>query len=132
MDYKRRYSNSVLNLTPLIDVVFLLLVFFMLTAHFVDEESMAIDLPQASSGTTPSETPYVNVILGADDSIRIDAEIVAEEMLMQRMRSALEAPDKRRVRLRGDTQSQLGLAVKVIDYARSAGAESVDIMTEQP
>ncbi len=132
MDYRRRHSTSVLNLTPLIDVVFLLLVFFMLTAHFVEDEAMVIDLPEARSGVAVSESPYVNVIIGADGNIRIEDNIVTEAMLRLKMQSALQAPGKRSVRLRGDTQSRFGLAVKVIDTARAVGAESVDIITEQP
>ncbi|MES9888895.1 MAG: biopolymer transporter ExbD, partial [Candidatus Sedimenticola sp. 6PFRAG1] len=45
MGYERRRSSTVLNLTPLIDIVFLLLVFFMLTAHFIQEERIDIELP---------------------------------------------------------------------------------------
>lgn len=132
MDYRRRHSNFVLNLTPLIDVVFLLLVFFMLTAHFVEDEMLVIDLPAASSGAPLNEDPYVNVTIAADGSLYVEQQVVTEAMLNSHIQQALTAPDKHSVRLRGDTESRFGLAVKVIDIAQSSGADSVDIVTEQP
>ncbi|WP_143558479.1 ExbD/TolR family protein, partial [Solemya velum gill symbiont] len=56
MAYERpRHSNVVLNLTPLIDIVFLLLVFFMLTAHFIEDQALVVDLPDANSAPAAAE-----------------------------------------------------------------------------
>lgn len=126
----RRRSNVVLNLTPLIDIVFLLLVFFMLTAHFIEDESLAIDLPQAQSSQPAEEDGFVEVQLTNAGEIRLDGETVTEDALEAALRQALEAPDRHSVRLRGDEAGQLGAAVGIIDAARRAGAESLDILTE--
>ncbi|MEE9358745.1 MAG: biopolymer transporter ExbD, partial [Sedimenticolaceae bacterium] len=63
---RRRHSNVVLNLTPLIDIVFLLLVFFMLTAHFIEDESIAIDLPEATSSAKADDEGFVEVAMTPD------------------------------------------------------------------
>ena len=130
---RRRRSNVVLNLTPLIDIVFLLLVFFMLTAHFIEDQVIDITLPKAkSSATTEQKDEYVEVVLSPAGELLVAGELVAAEDLEETLRGALHAPGKRFVRLRGDQESNFGMAVHVIDAARSAGAESLNILTERP
>lgn len=129
---RRRRSATVLNLTPLIDIVFLLLVFFMLTAHFIEEETLEIELPTAASSGEAVEDGYVEVVIAPDGALLVEGKPARPETLVQTLRGALHAPDKRFVRLRGDTQARFGLGVQVIDAAREAGAESLDILTERP
>ncbi|MCG8426119.1 MAG: biopolymer transporter ExbD [Chromatiales bacterium] len=133
MGYERRQrSNVVLNLTPLIDIVFLLLVFFMLTAHFIEEQSIDITLPTATSADEQRDNPYVEITLTPRGEFRLNDTTVPDEELEQAIRTALNSPEKEFVRLRGDHQAQFGKAVKVIDAARNAGAASLDILTTQP
>ncbi|MES9846156.1 MAG: biopolymer transporter ExbD [Candidatus Sedimenticola sp. PURPLELP] len=132
MGYERRRSSTVLNLTPLIDIVFLLLVFFMLTAHFIQEERIDIELPAASSSATDDDDQFIDVVLLPDGKLIVDGLEITEDKLTDTLRGALHAPGKRYVRLRGDRAAQFGNAVTIIDAARSAGAESLDIVTERP
>ncbi|MES9963386.1 MAG: biopolymer transporter ExbD [Candidatus Sedimenticola sp. 20ELBAFRAG] len=132
MGYERRHSSTVLNLTPLIDIVFLLLVFFMLTAHFIQEERIDIELPTANSSATDDDDQFVDVVLLPDGKLIVDGLEITEDKLTDTLRGALHAPGKRYVRLRGDRAAQFGNAVTIIDAARSAGAESLDIVTERP
>ena len=132
MGYERRRSSTVLNLTPLIDIVFLLLVFFMLTAHFIQEERIDIELPPASSSATDDDDQFIDVVLLPDGKLIVDGLEITEDKLTDTLRGALHAPGKRYVRLRGDRAAQFGNAVTIIDAARSAGAESLDIVTERP
>jgi biopolymer transport protein ExbD len=130
-EYKRR-SSMVLNMTPLIDIVFLLLVFFMLTAHFIEDEAIAIDLPEAQNSAASEEDGYVEITMTPDGILLVDGRTTPLETLEETLRGALHAPKKRFVRLKGDHAAQFGLGVKVIDAARAAGAESLDILTERP
>jgi biopolymer transport protein ExbD len=130
-EYKRR-SSMVLNMTPLIDIVFLLLVFFMLTAHFIEDEAIAIDLPEAQNSAASEEDGYVEITMTPDGILLVDGRTTPLETLEETLRGALHAPEKRFVRLKGDHAAQFGLGVKVIDAARAAGAESLDILTERP
>lgn len=132
MGYKRRHSNIVLNLTPLIDIVFLLLVFFMLTAHFVEDEVISIDLPDATSSQVIGADEFVDIVIGANGVLLIEGQTADIAQLEAMIASALAVPGKRLVRLRGDTEASLGLAVRVIDAARAAGADAVDILTQRP
>lgn len=129
---RRRRSNVILNLTPLIDIVFLLLVFFMLTAHFIQDQAIDITLPKANSSKPIEKDEYVEVVLTPEGELQVDGKPVAKEDLEEIIRGALHAPNKHFVRLRGDHESNLGMAVHVMDAARRAGAESLDILTERP
>ena len=127
-----RRSRRSLNLTPLIDIVFLLLVFFMLTSHFVNDEAISIDLPQALSAVTQDEETVVEVIINSQGEISINGERVDLNELENKLSTSLAAKEKKLVTLRGDQAANLGIAVNVLDAAKKAGAESVDIVTQQP
>jgi len=129
---RRRRAGAILNLTPLIDIVFLLLVFFMLTSHFIENQAIDINLPKAKSGSEALEQEFVEIILNPQGELLVNGRLVPLERLQETIRGALHAPDVRFVRLRGDHQAQLGVVVSIIDAARGAGAESLDILTEQP
>jgi biopolymer transport protein ExbD len=126
----RRRLSHVPNLTPLIDIVFLLLVFFMLTSHFVREESIKVDLPVAQSGE-PDDNEYVQVTLDAEGRILLRDHFIDIAELEMRLRAELAQHSEKVVRIRGDRTARLGLAVGVLDAARKAGAEGVDIVTEE-
>lgn len=127
-----RRSSETPNLTPLIDIVFLLLVFFLLTAHFVKDEGIAIQLPEAESAVVSDDDALVEVSVDAEGVIRLSGEIVPQEQMQVRIKAALEGKAKKWVTLRGDRSTQLQAAISVLDAARRAGAESVDVVTEKP
>lgn len=126
----RRRLSHVPNLTPLIDVVFLLLVFFMLTSHFVREEAIKVDLPEAESGVY-DDTEHLQVVLDAQGRILMHDHFVDTADLDARLQQELQQRPDKVVRIRGDRAATLGIAVHVLDAARKAGAEGVDIVTEE-
>lgn len=130
MPARHRRASLALNLTPLIDIVFLLLVFFMLTAHFVEEESLSVDLPDAASADSLEAQESLEIVIAADGAIHIAGRVVAADKLEAAIRAALGAAST--VQLRGDAGTPLQQVVEVMDAARRAGAEALDIVTEQP
>ncbi len=127
----RRRVGQVPNLTPLIDIVFLLLVFFMLTSHFVQEQALNIDLPVADSGEAVTEDSRLEVVLTPEGHLLIDEHIVEAESLEAVLNQQLQGRKDKLVRVRGDRGAPLGKAVMVLDAARKAGADGVDIVTER-
>lgn len=127
-----RRSGQAPNLTPLIDIVFLLLIFFMLTAHFVRDEGIDIQLPQAETAVSREDQAAVVVVLANDGTIRLADKIIEAQLLEAALRQALQGRSKKWVTLRGDRASDLGNAVTILDAARKAGAETVDVVTEKP
>lgn len=126
-----RRSSHVPNLTPLIDIVFLLLIFFMLTSHFVREDTLNIQLPEAESGQQLDEKKSVEIVINAQDQWLYQGQILDAGKLKQVLREDLLNRVDKRVRIRGDKVSDLGSAVSLLDLAREAGATGVDIVTEK-
>lgn len=126
----RRRPRSGPNLTPLVDVVFLLLLFFMLTSHFVQEEAIDLNLPEAQSGGPGEE--ILQIVLAGDGRIMLAEEEVLPEDLTMRLTLALRQRSEKTVGIRGDKSVSLETTVSVLDAARQAGAESVAIVTVRP
>lgn len=120
------------NLTPLIDIVFLLLVFFMLTAHFVKDQSLDIALPEANSATNLEDQGALEIVINNNGDILIDKKNIKSDELTTALQQSLQGRSNKQVILRGDKNSKLDLTVQVMDAARKAGAESLDIITDQP
>lgn len=125
----RRRTSHVPNLTPLIDIVFLLLVFFMLTSHFVRDEVLNIDLPEADSGEALDEPQQIEIIINEAGEYLIHSEIVTLEALELLLIEELKEQKEKVVRIRGDENVDLGIAIGAFDAARKAGASGVDIVT---
>jgi biopolymer transport protein ExbD len=126
----RRKTSRMPNLTPLIDVVFLLLVFFMLTSHFMHEEAIPLSLPTAESGT-PLTDDTLQVVLDSGGRILLGGEVIGPEALEGRLRQELQSRTNKKIRLRGDRVASLGSTVNVLDAARKGGANGVDIVTQE-
>ena len=125
-------ERKIPSLTPLIDIVFLLLVFFMLTAHFVKDEALDITLPEADSATTIDNEESIEIVLDNGGHILIKEKYIAVTDLDKVLTKMLAGRKNKQVMLRGDKVAELGLTVKVMDAARKAGASSLDIITQKP
>ena len=126
-----RRSSHVPNLTPLIDIVFLLLIFFMLTSHFVRDDALNIQLPQAQSGVQLDEKQGIEIVIDAQGQWLYKGQALDADTMLQALQTDLSRRENRRVRIRGDKTSSLESAVTVLDIARRAGADGVDIVTER-
>ena len=118
--------RSLISLTPLIDVVFILLLFFMLASSFLDLHSIVLDAPAEGSGAPSVEGALlVDVRL---DGIRFAGRYVGMDELVQRVRIALaDAPD-RRVLVRPAEQVKLQDAVRILDALSAAGVQRLSLM----
>ncbi len=117
-----------IDMAPLIDVVFLLLIFFMLTSAF-REPSLPLELPSATgSPETPTEALVISV--AADGSIAISGDPVTLEAFADTLRTILDERDNRSVNFRGDRSVDYGVFVDLMDQARSAGASQFNLVHE--
>lgn len=133
MEFDRvKRASHIPNLTPLIDIVLLLLVFFLLTAHFVRDESIDIDLPKADSANRLDQNDRVELVIDKDGVVRLNGDVVEASNLETGIRNALKFSEEKSVQIRGDSDSDLGVAVSILDAARKAGADGVDIITKRP
>ncbi len=135
MDFSppRRRPPLVLELTPLIDVVFLLLIFFMVSTTFVNEPAgLAIDLPRSENRDLIPEGTDVAIQLAADGRVFVDEQPVAGDELRARLTAAALEDPATMVVLRADAAIEYGRVVQVMDLARDLGLRNFAIATEAP
>lgn len=126
---QRSRADTILDLTPMVDVVFLLLIFFMVSTTFITLESgLPVDLPQAQSPQTSiSDLPTVTIT--RDEQIFLAGAELSEASLSGALRQALDESGLRVVVLRADQSVPHGFVVRVMDLIKQAGAERIAIAT---
>ena len=115
-----------IDMAPLIDVVFLLLIFFMLTSSFAPP-SIPLTLPKAASAA-PTETAKVVVSLDQAGGISISEKPITEAEFEAALRAALDQNATTTVHFRGDTSVDYGVFLKLISRARNAGASQFHLV----
>lgn len=131
INFERRTNNHQhINLTPLVDVVFLLLLFFMLTSHFVKAPAIKIALPDSKTAE-PEIKEEVIITIAADGSLFLDQDRVLLTGLQYNLQEKLQKLKKPAVRIKADREAKLGLVVKVVDEIRLAGAGAFSLETEK-
>lgn len=124
----RERKETALNLTPLIDVVFLLIIFFMLTTTFhAVFQGIKVDLPTT---TTPQEKIERNIIISItkDNRLYLDEREVTDSELVQLLKKKLEGREGL-VIINADKNVLHGKVVKTMDMAKQAGADRLGILT---
>lgn len=118
-----------LNLTSMTDIVFLMLVFFMLATTFADpERSLAVELPAASSSREPPpEELVINVL--EDGSFVVSGELVDRDALLARLRAAAQRAPETPVTIRGHRLAHHEAIVTVMDACGIAGLHNLSVGT---
>ena len=133
----KRPNSSIINLTPLIDCMFLLVIFIMIAARFEPDGGIQVDLPQASASSGEAQKPAILSLTVTDDGrIYLEQDEVAVEDLDRRIveaRTALGDPDGNEVVLvvYGDKNAHHGRVVDALDAAARAKQKKVTIRTKQ-
>lgn len=110
-----------LDLTPLIDCIFQLLVFFLLTASFITTPNLGVELPKASAKTTTTQQRDLIVVVTRKGKIQYDGDTLSQAELLRRLKAVhKERPDSR-VLIQADRKAYHGNVVKVMDVAKSIG-----------
>ena len=132
MSFQRKQSDEPrIDLTPMVDVVFLLLIFFMISTTFVESPGISIKLPEASSQTIEREPKEIKVYLSKEGDIyHRDQKISLDDFKGLLAESQSEA-ELTTVLLLADQESRHGKVVTLMDLARDAGFVKLAIATEQ-
>ncbi|HPF12626.1 MAG TPA: biopolymer transporter ExbD [Planctomycetota bacterium] len=118
-----------IDMSPLIDCVFILLIFFIVTTVFVEETGVEVDRPQAASSTQLEKTSILIAITANGEVVYGGRDIGVAGVGPQVKR--LLAKEDLPVIIQGDMDAPLGLFARVIDAAKLAGATKVSLATKQ-
>ena len=120
-----------LMIIPMIDIIFFLLVFFMMsTLYMVEQLTLPVNLPQASTSQTDF-AKNVTVTIARDGAIYIGQEQLPPELFKARIQAQLAQQSDTAFVLRADKQAEYGCVVKVLDDFKSLGVKKVAVATDQ-
>ena len=120
--------NSGPDLTPLIDMVFLLLIFFLLTSFMV-RPSIPVALPETETAEL-HEKPEVSITIKKDGTLLLNGEPVAEEKLLRSIRTIYIFQRTKEIVIQSDKDVPFGRVVEVMDISKRAGAKSISFLVE--
>ncbi len=124
-----RSKRRMISLTPLIDVVFILLLFFMLSTQFTRQKAMTLSVPADNGPLAPDDDSPLTLLLSVRGGILVaNGDIVNVESLITHpaLRNAID--QKATIRLDADDEVPLQLLVSVTDLLERAGANSVQLI----
>ena len=129
MDFEGRARiRSHLDIAPLIDIVFLLLVFFMLTSTFLTPEAIELQLPESDTATVREHTP-INIAVDATGQIRLDNEPIPLQALRAALTPRLQDDPQQTVTLTSDARIEVQSLLRVMDEIRAAGGTNIALAT---
>ena len=132
----RKYHS--MDLTPLIDVVFLLLVFFMVATNFSKFSSMDIKVPKSTVENKNTAIETIEVLLNSNKILNIrittngivENQEVVENNLNQKINDLLKASNNKNIILIADEVLDYGYIIKVMSILKEAGVEGISLKTE--
>jgi biopolymer transport protein ExbD len=125
----RRKSESEVNLTPMLDVVFIMLIFFIVTASFVKESGIEISRPGASTAVR-KEKGNILIAISANNQIWMNRRQVDPRALRANIERAHAENPQGAVVIQADKEAKTGLLVQVMDAARSAGVKDISLAAD--
>ena len=123
-----------MQLAPMIDIVFLLLIFFIVTWQFTRSETeLSVSVPTAQEGAEPERQRgeiVINIL--SDDTIRVEGTTVDLQQLLDKLANIASQFENQPVRIRGDGEVAYQRIVEVIDTCQKAGIWNISFATQKP
>jgi biopolymer transport protein ExbD len=122
---KQPERRVTLDLSPLMDIVFLLLIFFLVTTTFLPDAGMDLELPESTTAA-PSDIAPTVISVGEDGAVQIDGRAVSVDELQQAVQALPEA-EREKITVRADARVDYGVIVRIIDALRNAGVDGLSL-----
>ncbi|MBP9674803.1 MAG: biopolymer transporter ExbD [Bacteriovoracaceae bacterium] len=132
--FKNSDSDEIMaeiNVTPLIDIMLVLLIIFMVTSSLGLDSGLDIELPETTSKTQKKEEKTLLISLDRNGALSINGKNIQKEGLENYLQSILKENPNQFIVLQGDTSSSLGKTVEIMDIARKAGAKKFAIAAQE-
>ena len=136
MKFRRQLrTEESINLTPLIDVVFLLLIFFMVSTTFTKETHLQIDLPEATGETQPQQTRQVEILINSEGGFAVNGESVINKQLNTlklAIEKVSEGDNQIPMIITADASTPYQAVVTAMDAAGQLGFVNLSMTTQNP
>ena len=130
MEFRRKRRDGVaMDITPMVDMVFLLLTFFMLSTTFIVSPGIRINLPRASVDAVRTESQDLHVKIDSQGTLFLEGEPVSPQGLEEQVRAAGARSPDMMVVIEADETTQHKYVVEVMDRVKSAGLHRMAIAT---
>ena len=126
----KKRTRPTIHLTALIDIVFLLLIFFLLSSSFVDQQGVAIIVPEIESDESEL-LPDIIVQIDREGVFYFNRKVVQEDDLFYLLKDKLKSVSKYKVIIQADRRVEYDKVVQAIDVAKLAGAKDILLATQR-
>jgi biopolymer transport protein TolR len=126
---RRRGIIAEINVTPLVDIMLVLLIVFMLTAHLIAKQAIEVELPRAAQSTAAQPTTLA-ITLTHEGQMFLNGEAVTPAALREAVRAAVAADPRTQALIAGDKSVSHGRVVWVLDLVKSLGVTSFAIQID--
>jgi len=127
---RKRYDHTHINIAPLVDMVFLLLLFFMLTSHWIEEPSIRVRLPESSTAEVKRDEGKVIYITQEGNIYFMERRIDLQD-LHRAIQEQVKDRERDFLKIKSDKEVNVGLLVNVMDEVRRSGVRNFSIVTIQ-
>ncbi|MDH5559741.1 MAG: biopolymer transporter ExbD [Deltaproteobacteria bacterium] len=130
MKFKHKESKKLnIEITPLIDVIFLLLIFFMVSTTFISNPGIDVKLPEASQKPKDRKPQSLEIILTKDDQLYLDGKLISFKGLEETIRAKNDQRKISALVIKADGRARHQKVVSIMDAAKQAGIKKLSIGT---
>jgi len=123
-------SAPSINMTPMVDMVFLLLIFFLLTSMAITQPLLNLTLPKASHAEKSSGGEGLQILIRKSGNVEVDQEPIAIDHLETRLKQKVTGNREKKIFLSADENAPFGLFVQVLDILQGLKLNKLSILTE--
>ncbi|MGL4561075.1 MAG: ExbD/TolR family protein [Brevinema sp.] len=124
----KNHLSSDINMTPMIDIVFQLLTFFMITSTFIQTSSLNVDLPKAQTSDAVAQQQFI-INVDKNNTLTWNSQVISKNDLPSILKDFKAKNPDSSIVIQGDETIAYGLLVEIMDYARIAGIEKLSLAT---
>ena len=129
--FTKEKKNIEINVAPLIDVVFLLLIFFMLASEFTDFKTIDMISPNQSEIDQPESNLPLIINLSEKGDITIDSKEVSFNKLTQTVKDKLSNKKETKIIISTPHDTKVNILIKIVDTMRGLGIENIALITKE-
>lgn len=129
-NHAQQEEETEINMTPMLDIVFIMLIFFIVTAVFVKEAGISVVKPEAETAVVQKQVSILIAVTPSDE-IHINRNAVELDAVRTTVEKLHAENPKGSVAIQADEESKAGLVMKVYDAIRDAGVTKIAIATEK-